>query len=132
MMTQTHTHINKNKHKHTHTQTHTEKPAPLTLTLPQVIVERQNSDASQEPLLIPTIKIEHCQSRSRLGSEMTSISEYELPLDADWELPRSKLILGESLGEGAFGKVVRAEVQGVKRPDLAATVAVKMLKGEED
>ncbi|KAK8375108.1 hypothetical protein O3P69_011326 [Scylla paramamosain] len=94
----------------------------------KVIVERQNSDASQEPLLVPTIKIEHCQSRSRLGSEMTSISEYELPLDADWELPRAKLILGESLGEGAFGKVVRAEVQGVKRPGLASTVAVKMLK----
>lgn len=95
----------------------------------KVIVERQNSDASQEPLLVPTIKIEHCQSRSRLGSEMTSsISEYELPLDADWELPRSRLILGESLGEGAFGKVVRAEVQGIKRPDLASTVAVKMLK----
>ncbi|XP_045122097.1 fibroblast growth factor receptor 4-like isoform X3 [Portunus trituberculatus] len=95
----------------------------------KVIVERQNSDASQEPLLVPTIKIEHCQSRSRLGSEMTSsISEYELPLDADWELPRAKLILGESLGEGAFGKVVRAEVQGVKRPSLASTVAVKMLK----
>nr|WOX59759.1 receptor tyrosine kinase FGFR1A1 [Carcinus maenas] len=94
----------------------------------KVIVERQNSDASQEPLLIPTIKIEHCQSRSRLGSEMTSISEYELPLDADWELPRAKLILGESLGEGAFGKVLRAEVQGVKRPDLASSVAVKMLK----
>uniref|UniRef100_A0AAU0N4C4 Fibroblast growth factor receptor n=1 Tax=Gecarcinus lateralis TaxID=6769 RepID=A0AAU0N4C4_GECLA len=94
----------------------------------KVIVERQNSDASQEPLLVPTIKIEHCQSRSRLGSEMTSISEYELPLDADWELPRSRLIMGESLGEGAFGKVMRAEVQGINRPDLATTVAVKMLK----
>ncbi|XP_050732981.1 fibroblast growth factor receptor 4-like isoform X2 [Eriocheir sinensis] len=94
----------------------------------KVIVEHQNSDASQEPLLVPTIKIEHCQSRSRLGSEMTSISEYELPLDADWELPRARLIMGESLGEGAFGKVVRAEVQGVNRPDLATTVAVKMLK----
>ncbi|XP_066968316.1 fibroblast growth factor receptor 3-like isoform X3 [Macrobrachium rosenbergii] len=94
----------------------------------KVIVERQNSDASQEPLLVPTVKIERCQSRSRLGSEMTSISEYELPLDADWELPRSRLILGESLGEGAFGKVVRADVQGLHRPDIITTVAVKMLK----
>ncbi|XP_068244367.1 fibroblast growth factor receptor 3-like isoform X2 [Palaemon carinicauda] len=94
----------------------------------KVIVERQNSDASQEPLLVPTVKIERCQSRSRLGSEMTSISEYELPLDADWELPRARLILGESLGEGAFGKVVRADVQGLHRPDIISTVAVKMLK----
>nr|XP_045601456.1 fibroblast growth factor receptor 4-like isoform X2 [Procambarus clarkii] len=94
----------------------------------KVIVERQNSDASQEPLLVPTIKIERCQSTSRLGSEMTSISEYELPLDAPWELPRSRLLMGESLGEGAFGKVVRAEVQGFLRPDMNTTVAVKMLK----
>ncbi|XP_042239082.1 fibroblast growth factor receptor 4-like isoform X2 [Homarus americanus] len=94
----------------------------------KVIVERQNSDASQEPLLVPTIKIERCQSRSRLGSEMTSISEYELPLDADWELPRARLLMGESLGEGAFGKVVRADVQGFVRPDMNTTVAVKMLK----
>ncbi|CAL4126368.1 unnamed protein product, partial [Meganyctiphanes norvegica] len=95
---------------------------------PQVIVERQNSDASQEPLLVPTIKIERCQSRSRLGSEMTSISEYELPLDSDWEFPRSKLIMGESLGEGAFGKVVKAQAHGLIKPDTPETVAVKMLK----
>ncbi|KAK3860047.1 hypothetical protein Pcinc_024337 [Petrolisthes cinctipes] len=94
----------------------------------KVIVERQNSDASQEPLLVPTIKIERCQSRSRLGSEMTCISEYELPLDSDWELPRARLVMGESLGEGAFGKVVRAEVQGILRPEMMTTVAVKMLK----
>lgn len=80
---------------------------------------------------MPHIKIEHRQSRSRLGSEMTSLSEYELPLDSDWELPRSKLLKGESLGEGAFGKVVKAEVQGIVRPDLLTTVAVKMLKGKQ-
>lgn len=94
----------------------------------KVIVERQNSDASQEPLIVPTIKIERCQSNSHNGSENTRISEYELPLDILWELPRSKLIMGESLGEGAFGKVVKAEVQGINRPDLTTTVAVKMLK----
>ncbi|XP_042874314.1 fibroblast growth factor receptor 3-like isoform X2 [Penaeus japonicus] len=94
----------------------------------KVIVERQNSDASQEPLIVPTIKIERCQSNSHNGSENTRISEYELPLDILWELPRSKLIMGESLGEGAFGKVVKAEVQGINRPDLITTVAVKMLK----
>ncbi|XP_071522280.1 fibroblast growth factor receptor 4-like isoform X2 [Panulirus ornatus] len=94
----------------------------------KVIVERQMSDASQEPLLVPTIKIERCQSRTRVGSEVTSISEYELPVDAAWELPRSKLVMGESLGEGAFGKVVRAEVQGILKPDVITTVAVKMLK----
>ncbi|XP_069953380.1 fibroblast growth factor receptor 4 [Cherax quadricarinatus] len=92
-----------------------------------VFVERQNSDASQEPILVSTIKIERCQSTSHLGSEMTSISEYKLPLDAPWELPRSRLVMGETLGEGAFGKVVRAEIQGFLRPGNT-TVAVKMLK----
>jgi hypothetical protein len=46
--------------------------------------------------------------RSRLGSEnttLTTISEYELPLDPDWEWPRSYLTLGQVLGEGEFGKV---------------------------
>ena len=96
----------------------------------KVIVERSNSDASKEPLLLPTVKIERCQSRSHLGSEITSISEYELPLDAAWELPRSKLLIGESLGEGAFGKVVKADAHGIMRPEVPATVAVKMLKGK--
>ena len=45
---------------------------------------------------------------SRLGSEsttLTTVSEYELPLDPAWEFPRSDLKLCETLGEGAFGKV---------------------------
>ena len=95
----------------------------------KVIVEKQESDASQEPLLVPTIKIERCQSRSHLGSEITSLSEYELPLDVAWELPRSKLLIGESLGEGAFGKVMKADAHGILRPDVPTTVAIKMLKG---
>lgn len=95
---------------------------------PQVIVERSNSDTCQEPLLVPTIKIERCQSRGRLGSEMTSISEYELPLDTAWEFPRAKLIMGESLGEGAFGKVSKAAAHGLIKPENAEIVAVKQLK----
>ena len=77
----------------------------------------------------------HSSNRSRLGSEnttLTTISEYELPLDPNWEFPRCQLRLRETLGEGAFGKVVRAEAleedpasQGKHR---TTTVAVKMLK----
>nr|XP_053636300.1 fibroblast growth factor receptor 3-like isoform X3 [Cherax quadricarinatus] len=62
------------------------------------------------------------------GSEIASISEYELLFGTPWELPRSRLVMGETLGEGAFGKVVRAEIQGFLRPDMNTTVAVKMLK----
>ena len=41
-------------------------------------------------------------SRLRLGSEnttLTSLSEYELPLDPDWEFPRDQLHIGATLGE---------------------------------
>ena len=102
---------------------------------PQVIVERQAAHSDPDaPIVAPVIRIEKRQSnasvenrnvtrfkngggnsggsgnshRSRLGSEnttLTTISEYELPLDPDWEFPRSKLRLGSTLGEGAFGKV---------------------------
>jgi len=86
--------------------------------------------------LLPLVKIEkqkslHSQTLTSNCSEEMSISEYELPLDSDWEFPRSLLSLGCSLGEGAFGKVVRAEAQGILKKGVTTTVAVKMLKGKQ-
>lgn len=82
--------------------------------------------------MLPVVKIEKQKSSMPCGSRdhLASISEYELPLDADWEFPRSLLVLGKSLGEGAFGKVVRAEAQGILSHGEMSVVAVKMLKGE--
>jgi hypothetical protein len=57
------------------------------------------------------------------------ISEYELPLDTEWEIQRDLLALGKALGEGAFGKVVRAEGQNIVKQGVTTVVAVKMLKG---
>jgi hypothetical protein len=57
------------------------------------------------------------------------ISEYELPLDTEWEIRRDMLTLGKSLGEGAFGKVVKAEGQSIVKQGVNTIVAVKMLKG---
>ncbi|NXX55130.1 FGFR4 factor, partial [Scopus umbretta] len=61
---------------------------------------------------------------------LAGVMELDLPLDAKWEFPREKLVLGKPLGEGCFGQVVRAEAYGIDRdrPDRAITVAVKMLK----
>ncbi|NXV43534.1 FGFR4 factor, partial [Uria aalge] len=61
---------------------------------------------------------------------LAGVMELDLPLDAKWEFPRDKLVLGKPLGEGCFGQVVRAEAYGIDReqPDRAVTVAVKMLK----
>ena len=53
------------------------------------------------------------------------MSEIEVPYDEAWELDRSQLVFSDILGEGAFGRVLKAEAHG-----LGFTVAVKMLKGE--
>ncbi|KAM9841006.1 fibroblast growth factor receptor 1b [Aulostomus maculatus] len=74
--------------------------------------------------------------QSRLSSAATTIlagvSEYELPYDPVWELPRDRLTLGKPLGEGCFGQVVLAEAVGVDRnkPTRLSKVAVKMLKAD--
>lgn len=98
---------------------------------------------------------------SSSGSPMLSgVSEYELPQDPRWELPRDRsghapsssssrrtlgslltssspsrwcrLVLGKPLGEGCFGQVVMAEVLGLdkEKPNRVTKVAVKMLKCE--
>ncbi|XP_075881759.1 fibroblast growth factor receptor 1-A isoform X2 [Nelusetta ayraudi] len=70
---------------------------------------------------------------SSSGSPMLSgVSEYELPQDPRWELPRDRLVLGKPLGEGCFGQVVMAEVLGLdkEKPNRVTKVAVKMLKSD--
>uniref|UniRef100_A0A8D3DS75 receptor protein-tyrosine kinase n=1 Tax=Scophthalmus maximus TaxID=52904 RepID=A0A8D3DS75_SCOMX len=74
--------------------------------------------------------------QSRLSSAATTIlagvSEYELPYDPVWELPRDRLTLGKPLGEGCFGQVVLAEAVGLdkNKPTRLNKVAVKMLKAD--
>lgn len=74
--------------------------------------------------------------QSRLSSAATTIlagvSEYELPYDPLWELPRDRLTLGKPLGEGCFGQVMLAEAVGIdkNKPTRLSKVAVKMLKAD--
>ncbi|XP_047236446.1 fibroblast growth factor receptor 1-A isoform X2 [Girardinichthys multiradiatus] len=71
---------------------------------------------------------------SRLSSSgtpmLSGVSEYELPQDPRWEIPRDKLVLGKPLGEGCFGLVMMGEVLGLdkEKPNRVTKVAVKMLK----
>ena len=54
----------------------------------------------------------------------------DIPLDRNWEIEKENLVLGETLGEGAFGVVVKAEALSLpSKVDSVSTVAVKMLKG---
>jgi len=73
------------------------------------------------------VKIE--KQKSKYTKEHACLIEYELPIDPHWEFPRDNLLLSKVLGEGAFGKVVRGEVDGFLCENVMNTVAVKMLKG---
>ena len=55
-----------------------------------------------------------------------------LPYDKRWEFPRERLKLGKTLGQGAFGRVVKAEAVGLDDGETSTTVAVKMLKERAD
>ncbi|KAL1385339.1 hypothetical protein pipiens_012960 [Culex pipiens pipiens] len=96
------------------------KQPPVENSIPGV------TDAMQMPI----VRIE--KQRSTLvqsgNCDPALISEYEFPIDLNWEFPRNKLLLGKSLGEGAFGKVVMAEAQGLVKGQASTVVAVKMLK----
>lgn len=78
---------------------------------------------------MPVVKIEKQKTMHPNNSSDVQISEYELPMDSEWEIPRDQLFLGKSLGEGAFGKVVKAEGHGLLKQGISSIVAVKMLKG---
>lgn len=68
--------------------------------------------------------------RSRLGSNLTQVSEVDVPLDEKWEIDREQISLSGLLGEGAFGRVMKAEALGLHNMPFRFEVAVKMLKGE--
>jgi len=105
----------------------------ITAWTKKIIVERSNLSHPDSPISAPVVRIERqpSSSRLRLGSEnttLTTLSEYELPMDPNWEFPRDNLTIGKTLGEGAFGKVLQADALNLKQPGVASIVAVKMLK----
>ncbi|XP_055901915.1 fibroblast growth factor receptor homolog 1-like isoform X2 [Eupeodes corollae] len=97
----------------------------------KVIIYKPSADpSSPETMIMPIIKIEK-QRTTLLQSSNTDpapFNEYEFPLDSNWEIPRNQLILGNTLGEGAFGRVVMAEATGLSKYPGSCIVAVKMVK----
>ena len=83
-----------------------------------------------EPIGFPEVRIEGTGRQRRFSSDLTTASEYELPLDSKWEFPRDRLTLGKELGSGAFGVVRAGEAVGINNRQGSTTVAVKMLKRE--
>ncbi|XP_061602024.1 proto-oncogene tyrosine-protein kinase receptor Ret isoform X1 [Cololabis saira] len=64
----------------------------------------------------------------RGSTDSTETEIFKIPEDPKWEFPRKNLVLGKTLGEGEFGKVVKATAFRLKGKAGYTTVAVKMLK----
>ena len=60
---------------------------------------------------------------------LTKVSEVDMSVGENWEIDRELINLQEVLGEGAFGRVMKAEVFGIPNMPFRCHVAVKMLKG---
>ncbi|XP_025114135.1 fibroblast growth factor receptor 2-like [Pomacea canaliculata] len=95
--------------------------------LKRVIIIDPDPHAIQ-PLVVPQERIDYRPGGHRLSSKFTDVSKYQLPLDTKWEFPRERLVLGDRLGEGQFGLVVKAQAFGIFKDNNSVTVAVKMSK----
>lgn len=51
-----------------------------------------------------------------------------IPYDSKWEFPKKRLRQGMVLGQGAFGRVIKAEAIGILEHEDVTVVAVKMVK----
>ncbi|XP_073342514.1 platelet-derived growth factor receptor beta [Pagrus major] len=68
------------------------------------------------------------ESVSQDGHEYIYVDPIHLPYDLAWEMPRDHLVLGRTLGSGAFGRVVEATAYSLTHSQSSTKVAVKMLK----
>ena len=105
------------RHEKTQKKHAIDRAQALSAWTKKVIIDRQSNSAnSSGEFSAPTVRIEkmrkpilsQASSRYKMSSHdtMTTITEYELPLDIDWEFPREQLFLDKVIGEGAFGKVI--------------------------
>ena len=67
--------------------------------------------------LVGTVNHCHHLSSSAVRHQAPAPRDPSLPPLDEWELPRTQLALGDRIGAGAFGTVLRATGQGV-HPDL--------------
>ncbi|XP_065209595.1 fibroblast growth factor receptor homolog 1-like isoform X1 [Planococcus citri] len=96
----------------------------------RVVIENDIAlDENESDMLrLPNVSIQYT-SIPRFAEDATvPKDEYELPPDANWEIPRKNIVLGKCLGEGQFGEVVEGKVLGLLQQNVVTTVAVKMLK----
>ncbi|XP_057305893.1 fibroblast growth factor receptor 2-like isoform X2 [Hydractinia symbiolongicarpus] len=87
-----------------------------------------SSNGSFAPLLSNGSVRSTSESRAMYGDLEAG---FEIPFDPEWEIDRDCLHITETLGEGAFGVVVKAQAVGLKKCEEHQTsVAIKMLKAD--
>ncbi|XP_037083941.1 proto-oncogene tyrosine-protein kinase receptor Ret-like [Pollicipes pollicipes] len=94
----------------------------------------------KDPFAVDHIALSHIAGGADLGARRrTSLSAAphcalpcqlaeSVPVDCKWEFPRQRLVLGDLLGEGEFGKVLKGRAMGIAGDTGYSPVAVKMLK----
>lgn len=98
----------------------------ITQRTEEIFIENQQITDVDESYIksVPYIR----KKKSKSTNDQTWLTTYKLPIDRSFEFPRGKLLLGKTMGEGEFGKVVRGEIDGIIRENEMNKVAVKMLK----
>ncbi|XP_037068160.1 fibroblast growth factor receptor 1-like isoform X2 [Pollicipes pollicipes] len=91
----------------------------------RTLTKRVVIEASPEEFAAPLVRVEPC----RVSEGSAAPPAYLLPLDPAWEVARHRLELADGLGEGCFGRVVRARLRPAgQQTHPVRIVAVKMLK----
>ena len=70
------------------------------------------------------------QRSSSTESASARSQSAEFQPEVPWEFPREKLYIRQKIGEGSFGEVWRAKVDGILGHTGQQLVAVKMLRGQ--
>jgi len=84
----------------------------------KIIIERSfSTDSNPEELLTPVVRVEKVMATDPSLPNIDLPEEQELfefQIDEAWEFSRDCLELADELGQGAFGKVVKAYVHGAR------------------
>ncbi|XP_023220947.1 uncharacterized protein LOC111622754 isoform X2 [Centruroides sculpturatus] len=75
---------------------------------------------------MPSVVLSNYVDEHSSSVEFPNVNEAKV--DLKWEFPRKNLKLEQTLGEGEFGKVMKARAWGINGTQEHTTVAVKMLK----
>nr|XP_029710535.1 proto-oncogene tyrosine-protein kinase receptor Ret isoform X1 [Aedes albopictus] len=90
-------------------------------------LKKKLADGNNIPMHMVSNETEVFNVDLPLNSRINDIN-FKIDFDSKWEFPRTNLILDITLGEGEFGKVLKAYATDLPDKPGITTVAVKMLK----